>query len=152
LRDVKISPAGIVIGLAVILILGAFGWLTFGPKPMPPPPPQLTAEAREYLPYLKLSGPVHMQAAESYVQSRLVEILGDVTNEGTRNVKVVEVTCVFHDYSQREIARERAYVVDGRGAILAPGKTRAFRLAFDTVPESWNQVMPSLVIAQIQFE
>jgi hypothetical protein len=151
LRDVKISPAGIVIGLAVILILGAFGWLTFGPKPMPPPPPQLTAEAREYLANLKLSN-VHMQAAESYVQSRLVEILGDVTNAGNRNVKLVEVTCVFHDYSQREIARERAYIVDGRGGALAPGKTRSFRLAFDTVPESWDQVMPSLVIAQIQFE
>ena len=31
--DVKISPAGIVIGLAMILIVGAFGWLTFAPKP-----------------------------------------------------------------------------------------------------------------------
>ena len=39
--DVKISPASIVIALAMILILGAFGWLTFGPKPVPPPPPVL---------------------------------------------------------------------------------------------------------------
>jgi hypothetical protein len=149
--DVKISPAGIVIGLAMILIVGAFGWLTFAPKPSPPQPPRLTAEARAYLASLKLSG-VHMQAAESYVQSRLVEILGDITNNGNRSVRVLEVTCVFYDYSQQEIARERAYVVDGRSGILAPGKTRAFRLAFDTVPDSWNQVMPSLIIAQIQFE
>ncbi len=135
----------------MIMIVGAFAWLTFVPKPKPAPPPQLTAEAREYLPSLKLSG-VHMQAAESYVQSRLVEILGDIANAGNRNVKVIQVTCVFHDYSEREVARERAYVVDGRGGVLAPGKTRAFRLAFDTIPESWNQAMPTLIIAQIQFE
>ncbi len=45
LPDVKISPASIVIALAMILILGVFSWLTFGPKPPPPPPPVLTPEA-----------------------------------------------------------------------------------------------------------
>lgn len=148
--DVKISPAGIVIALAAILILGAFGWLTFGPKPAEPPPARLTQEAKDYLPYLALSN-VHMQAAESYVQSRLVEILGEVANKGTRNVKVVEVTCVFRDYANQEVARERAYIVRPTGA-LTPGQSRSFRLAFDTIPQTWNQVMPALVIAQIQFE
>ena len=82
--DVKISPASIVIALAGILILGVFGWLTFGPEPAPPPPPVLTAEAKQYLPNLALSN-VHMQAAESYVKARLVEILGDITNNGSRS-------------------------------------------------------------------
>jgi len=151
LRDVKISPAGIVVGLAAILIFGAFGWLTFGPKPAPPPPAVLTKEAREYLPNLALSN-VRMQAAESYVRSRLVEILGDVSNKGNRTVKLAEVTCVFQDYSGREIARERALIVGGRGGPLAPGETKSFRLPFDTIPESWNQAVPTLIIAQIQFE
>lgn len=149
--DVKISPATIVIGLAVILIAGVFGWLTFGPRPSAPPAPTLTGEAKAYLPNLALSN-VHMQAAESYVQSRLVEILGDVTNKGNRPVRVVEVTCVFHGYSGQEIARERVYVVSGRSGALAPGQTRPFRLPFDNIPNTWNQAMPSLVIAQIQFE
>lgn len=138
------------IGLAGILILGVFGWLTFGPKPAPPPAPQLTAEAKGYLANLALSN-VRMQAAESYVQSRVVEILGNVTNNGSRVVKVAEVTCVFGDYQGRPIARERAFVVSGKTA-LAQGKTLPFRLAFDNVPENWNQAVPSLVIAQIQFE
>ena len=93
-----------------------------------------------------------MQAAESYVQSRLVEILGDITNKGDRKVKLVEVTCVFKSYAGQEIARERSVVVSGRGGPLAPGQTRSFRLAFDTIPESWNQIVPTLYIAQIQFE
>jgi hypothetical protein len=151
LPDVKISPAGIVIGLAAILIFGAFGWLTFGPKPAPPPPPVLTQEAKAYLSKLALSN-VRMQAAESYVQSRLVEILGDISNKGNRTVKLAEVVCIFKNFAGQEIARERALVVGGRGGPLAPGETKSFRLAFDTIPESWNQALPALVIAQIQFE
>jgi hypothetical protein len=151
LPDVKISPAGIVIGLAAILIFGAFGWLTFGPKPAPPSPPVLTQEAKAYLQKLALSN-VRMQAAESYVQSRLVEILGDISNKGNRTVKLAEVVCIFKNFAGQEIARERALVVGGRGGPLAPGETKSFRLAFDTIPESWNQVLPTLVIAQIQFE
>jgi hypothetical protein len=151
LPDVKISPASIVIALAGILILGVFGWLTFGDKPAPPPPPVLTAEAKQYLTNLALSN-VHMQAAESYVQARLVEILGDITNHGTRNLKVVEVTCVFRDSAGEIVAREPALVVGGRSGSLAPGQTKPFRLPFDNIPDSWNQVLPSLVIAQIQFE
>lgn len=149
--DVKISPVTFVVALAGVLIVGGFAWLTFGPKPSAPLPPSLTQEAKAYLSNLRLSN-VHMQAAESYAQGRLIEILGDVTNAGSRKVKVVEVTCIFRDYSQQEIARERVFVVPPNGGGLATNQTKAFRLPFDTIPDSWNQVMPALVIAQIQFE
>jgi hypothetical protein len=151
LPDVKISPAGIVIGLASILILGVFGWLTFGPKPAPPPPPKLTDEAKQYRTNLALSH-VRMQAAESYVQSRLVEILGDITNKGSRRVKAIQVNCVFNNYAGQEVARERVYVFGPSTGILGPGQTKGFRMAFDTLPDSWNQALPTLIIAQIQFE
>ena len=52
----------------------------------------LTAEARQYLPNLEL-GKVHMQAAESYSNQRVIEILGDITNHGNRTVKQALVTC-----------------------------------------------------------
>jgi len=151
LADVKVSPTTIVVALGAALILGTVGWLTFAPAPAPPAPPKLTQEARDYLPNLKLSD-VRMQAAESYVNSRLIEILGEIGNNGTRTIKLAEVTCVFRDYAGQEIARERAMVVGGRPGPLPPGQTRSFRLPFDTIPQSWNQAMPSLVIAQIQFE
>lgn len=149
--DVKISPVTFVVALAGVLIAGVLGWLTFGPKPAAPPPPTLTPEARAYLPSLQLSN-VHMQAAESFAQGRLVEILGEVTNAGARKVKLVEVTCVFKDFSQQEVARERVFVVPPDSGGLAPNQKKSFRLPFDTIPDTWNQIMPSLIIAQIQFE
>jgi len=139
------------VGLGAALILGVVGWLTFAPAPPPPPPPRLTQEAKDYLTNLKLSN-VHMQAAENYVNARLVEILGDIGNNGTRTIRLAEVTCIFKDYGGQEIARERAMVIGGRPGPLPPGQTRSFRLPFDTIPPSWNQAMPTLVIAQIQFE
>jgi hypothetical protein len=151
LPDVKISPAGIVMGLATILIVGAFSWLTFGPKPAPPPPPVLTAEAKQYLNSLALSN-VHMQAAESMVNQRVVEILGDIRNNGSRTVSLAEVTCVFDDYYGKELKRERVAIVGRTTGPLAPGTTKPFRLAFDDLADSWNQALPALVIAQIQFQ
>jgi hypothetical protein len=151
LPDVKISPSNIVIGLAMILMLGIFSWLMFGPKPPPPPPPVLTEEAKQYLDNLALSN-VHMQAAESMVNQRVVEILGNITNKGGRTVKLAEVTCVFRDYYGKELKRERVAIVGQTTGPLAPGVSKPFRLAFDDLADSWNQALPKLVIAQIQFK
>ncbi len=137
----------------MILILGVFSWLTFGPKPPPPPPPVLTAEAKQYLDNLALSN-VHMQAAESMVNQRVVEILGDISNKGDRTVKLAEVTCVFSDYYGKELKRERVAIVGQTTGFAGsmPGVSKPFRLAFDDLADSWNQALPTLVIAQIQFK
>jgi hypothetical protein len=150
LADVKISPASIVIGLALILIVGAFSWLTFSPKPAERHP-VLTDEAKAYLPNLQF-GNVHIQASESMVNQRLVEILGDITNKGGRNVKLAEVTCIFRDYAGKELQRENVALIGQTNGPLPPGATKPFRLAFDDLAEGWNQSYPTFVIAQIQFQ
>jgi hypothetical protein len=149
--DVKISPIGFVFGIGALLVMGVVGWLTFGPKPAPPPEPVLTAEARQYLPSLDLEN-VHMQAAESFANQRVIEILGDIANHGDRNVKQALVTCRFYDWGGKEVARENAYIVGGTNGALAPGGTKPFRLAFDTIPDTWTQALPTLVIREIKFE
>lgn len=145
-----LSAPVVIAMVAVVLVGGAVAYLTFGPKPAPPPPPVLTQEAKDYLPNLKLSD-VGLQAAESYINSSLVEILGKVSNVGNRGVKLVQVNCVFRNVYGQPIRRELATVV-GRAGALKPGDTKPFRLAFDNPPPGWNQAMPDLVIAQIQFE
>ena len=76
------------------------------------------------------------------VNQRVIEILGDITNNGDRVVKLAEVTCVFRDYYGKELTRERVPII---AAPLAPGQTKPFRLAFDDIADTWNQAVPSLV-------
>ena len=145
-----ISAPVVMAVIAVLVVGGGVAYLTFGPKPAPPPRPVLTQEAKDYLPNLKLSD-VGLQAAESYINSSLVEILGKVGNVGNRSVKLVQVNCVFRNVYGQPIHRELATVV-GKLGLLKPGESKPFRLAFDNAPPGWNQAMPDLVIAQIQFE
>jgi hypothetical protein len=81
----------------------------------------------------------------------LVEITGNITNAGGRNIRLVEITCVFTDPSGLVVLRERVPIVSAKMGGLKPGETKRFRLPFDTIPESWNQALPQLVIAQIVF-
>lgn len=156
MRGVKISPIMFVFAIGALLVAGIAVYLTFGPKPAPPPEPVLTQEARQYLANLNLEG-VHMQASESMATNmRVIEILGNISNKGTRTVSQALVTCVFYDYAGQIVARENDYIVGGTDAgkagPLGPGQTRPFRLAFDTIPDSWTQALPTLVIREIKFQ
>jgi hypothetical protein len=144
-------PVPLMVG-GIIVILGLSGWgaYDYWQRKHPPAAPLLTAEAKQYVHNLQLSG-VEMKAAESYMKQRVVEITGDITNNGARAVKVVEINCVFYDPYGQLVLRERVAIVGRRTGLLAPGDKKSFRLAFDNIPESWNQQLPALVIAQIVF-
>jgi len=141
----------VVIGLVLVLGLVGFFYLDKTSKKEPPPPPPLTQEARAYAKYLKLDK-VDMKAHETYLKQSLVEITGDIQNAGDRTVKLIEITCVFYDAYGQVALRERVPIVSTKLGVLAPNQTLPFRLPFDNVPESWNQVMPQLVIARIDFQ
>ena len=66
-------------------------------------------------------------------------------------LELVEINCVFTDPYGQVLLRERVPIVSKKMGKLAPGETKPFRLAFDSVPESWNQAMPQMVIARIDF-
>ena len=107
----------------------------------------LTPDAKSYVRNLKLSD-VTMKATESYVGQTVTEIEGKIANAGGRTVQHADVYCVFYNSYGEVILRERVpIVVTG----LKPGETRTFRLPFDDIPSGWNNQMPQLVIARIEF-
>jgi hypothetical protein len=149
-KQISIPPLAIVIVLTLGAGLAAFLYLDRAAKRPPPPPPPLTAEARAYVRYLKLSD-VQMKAHESYLKQSVVEITGNIENAGDRKMALVEITCVFYDAYGQVVLRERVPIVSQKIGGVAPGETKSFRLPFDNIPESWNQMMPQLVIARIDF-
>ena len=141
----------IVVALVLLAGLGGFFYLDRQSKKPVPEPPPLSGEARAYANKLKLSE-VEMKAHESYLKQSVVEIVGNIQNVGDRVVKLVELRCVFYDAYGQVILRERVPIVSPKIGSVAPNQIKPFRLPFDNVPESWNQVMPQLVMAGIEFQ
>jgi len=139
-----------VVALVVILGAGFFLYLDRASHRPPPPPAPLTVEAKAYVHSLRLMD-VDMQKHESYMKQAVVEITGKIGNNGNRSLRMVEINCVFYDPYGQLVLRERVPIVSRKIGGLAPGEIKSFRLAFDNIPDSWNQALPQLVIAQIVF-
>lgn len=149
---VSILLAVLVIAAVLVAGVAGFWYLDRASKQPAPTPPPLTGEAREYVHhgYLVISD-AGMEAHESYLKQQVVEITGKIQNAGDRVLDLVEINCVFRDAYGQVVLRERVPIVSRKMGRLAPGEVKPFRLAFDSIPDSWNQAMPELVIARIDF-
>jgi len=148
----------LVIGAVVLAGLAGFFYLDRAAKRPPEAPPPLTGPAKDYVRSLRFVSAdgqspesPKMEAHESYLKQSVVEITGNIQNTGDRVLELVEINCVFYDAYGNVILRERVPIVSRKSGKFAPRETRPFRLAFDNVPEAWNQVMPSMIIARIDF-
>ncbi|MBZ5607927.1 MAG: DUF2393 domain-containing protein [Acidobacteriia bacterium] len=140
------SKSAIYILAVMLFVGGALAWFINRPQPASNASP-LTADAKSYVRNLQLSD-VSMKATESYVKQMVTEIEGKITNAGNRPVKQADVFCIFYNSYGEVILRERVPIVSGG---LKPGESKSFRLPFDDIPGSWNNQMPQLVIARIEF-
>jgi len=140
------SKTVIYVVATVLFAGGALAWLVTRPKP-DPSATSLSPDAKAYVRNLQLSE-VSMKATESYVGQMVTEIEGKITNGGARPIGQADVFCIFYNSYGEVILRERVPIVKGP---LKPGETRGFRLPFDDIPGSWNNQMPQLVIARIEF-
>jgi hypothetical protein len=130
-----------------LFVGGIVAWFATRPSPSASSLPPLSAEAKTYVRNLKLTE-VTMKATESYVKQMVTEIEGKITNSGDRNIKQADVYCIFYNSYGEVVIRERVPIVKG---VLKPGETREFRLPFDDIPSGWNNQLPQLVIARIEF-
>jgi hypothetical protein len=144
-----IGTAVFTITALVIIGLGVYLYLRWADTHKPGTL-ALSPEAKTYVRSLKLGG-VEMKAHESYLKQMVVEIDGNIGNEGDRLLETVELNCVFYDSYGQLVLRERVPIVSAKMGGLKPGETKRFRLPFDSIPESWNRQMPQLVIAGIRF-
>lgn len=134
------------LGIALALA-GGLIWYVNRPHTTSAASVPLSPDAKAYVRNLQLSD-VTMKATESYVGQTVTEIEGKIANSGSRTVQHADVYCVFYNSYGEVILREKAaIVVTG----LKPGETRTFRLPFDDIPGGWNNQMPQLVIARIEF-
>jgi hypothetical protein len=149
----KINLLPVVIVSVLVIVIGVAAWfLLLRGNGRPAQPNALTPEAKAYVRNLGLAE-VEMKAKENALGGTLVEITGKLTNKGSQTLRAVDLNCIFYDPYNQAVLRERVPIVRYKaGTGLQPGETRSFRLPFDAIPTGWNQSLPQLVIAAIEFE
>ena len=141
----------LLIALGLLLGIAGFGYLEWkGRSDLPVEQVVLTEEARGYLTSLDLSD-VEMGATDNALGQTLVEITGTIRNIGDRPVRSIRLNCVFFDVYGIELHRVLTTIVRSSQG-LQPGGEVPFRLPFDDIPDGWNQVLPSLYVAEIVFD
>jgi hypothetical protein len=147
-KKARITPVILSAIIVIALITGLF-YLS-RPAPKAPQEGPASPEVKAYVPNLTLSD-VSMKATENFMKQQVVEVEGKITNNGPRPLESIEVYCLFYDANGREIHRERLPIFKAKNGPLKPKQSASFRLPFDNLPDSWNQTVPKLVIAQITF-
>ena len=140
-------PFPAVVAILAGTLLVAAGYFYVVKYAAQPQQAALTPEAKAYARNLKLSD-VAYKATASYMAGEVVEVLGAIANGGDRDLRRVEINCVFYDAAGQVVRRVRVPIVR---SLLKPGETRSFRLPFDDIPEGWSRTPPQLVIAHITF-
>lgn len=144
-----ISVPVMLVAAIAIAVGGVVWYLERGPAPEAKGP-VLTADAKSYVKHLKLSD-VAMKKTDAAMNISVVEIVGKIQNAGDRPLKSVLLNCIFYDPYGQVVLKDRVEIVRVKTGGIQPGETKPFRLPFDTLPASWNQDMPQLVIAEIVF-
>lgn len=149
-KRIKISIVPGVVIAAVIA--GVIFWFVYVGRPAPPSPAMQppTAVERNYAPNIALSN-FAMSAAENMVRQQVVTVHGEVTNRGPRTLMSVSADCSFAGFQGNTVYHERKMIFSSKKNPLRPGETRPFRIAFDHLPDDWNQAVPQIAIARIVF-
>jgi hypothetical protein len=140
--------------VSVVVLLGMVFLLNWGkPSTNPASARALPFGAMEqaYAQRIHFTG-LEMSRAANFLNQGVTYINGVALNDGVRRVLAVDVTVDFHDVSGRVILHENRRLISGPNAAIEAGQRHSFQLAFEAVPDSWNQSYPDLKIIGLTLE
>jgi hypothetical protein len=152
----KVSPlsvgTGVVVALAIFLSL----WFLFEPLQnrkgtslQESGAGQMNPAEQEYAEKIEI-GNLAMSRAENFLHQEVTTLTGELYNGGTEPVLGLSLTAEFSDDMQQIVLRETRRVFGSPTKALGPGERRAFEIAFEHVPVSWNMHVPAVRVSQLQ--
>jgi hypothetical protein len=141
----------VLLAAAVLAIGIAIGLLLMRSRARAPSPhPALSEEQKAYFSQVVVSN-VQMSAAENFLGDTVTYLDAQVTNQGPRAVRELELELGFVDMLNQTVLRETVRPITPRTPPLEPGETRSFRVSFDHMPAEWNQAPPAVKITFLEF-
>ena len=154
---VGLSPA--VWGMAALIVVVVVGVFLFAGRNKGPAAPTTLQPPDAYAPSLPLTG-LAMSESDSLSGGKVTYLDGHIQNTGARTVTSATVQVVFandeamlpviHTQPLTLVRMTQPYVDTEPVSAepLKPGDSHDFRLAFESVPDNWNQQMPEVRIIQ----
>ena len=141
--------AGVVVALALAVVFltrprgaggpGAVQHLPFGPGE------QAYATHIHFL-------DLQMSRASNLLNQEVTYVAGQISNDGVRTIREVEVTFEFHDPFNQVVLRETRWLLGARPRPLEGGQRREFQISLEFVPQTWNQQYPSIQVTGLELE
>jgi len=98
---------------------------------------------------------LRMSRAMNLVKQEFTYVAGVLANEGTRQIRDIELTTEFRDQFNQVVLREiqRPFGTTTKaGDPLPAGQRREFQLTFEHVPNDWNRQSPSIHVSGLVLE
>ena len=148
-------PVAFLLGLIVVgVVLGGFYFYTqrtashgpSAPKALPMGPAEEAYASKIHFLDIKMS------RAANLLNQEVTYVTAILSNDGDRSIRDLEVTVEFRDVLNQVVLRDDQEVIKERSAALLAGETRAFRLLFDRIPDSWNRQVPQFQLLSLELQ
>ncbi|HYL09904.1 MAG TPA: hypothetical protein VEU31_04130 [Candidatus Acidoferrales bacterium] len=141
-------------GVIVALLVGAVFLYTQhsgGPRTAAPPPLPMGAAEQAYAPRIRFTQFRAMRAA-NFLHQEVTFLFGNVTNDGNRAIREIQVQLEFRDVFNQVVLRDTVRVLGRSAAPLAPEESRDIQLTYEHIAADWNQASPALRITGLLFQ
>jgi hypothetical protein len=141
------------VAVSILVALAALGAVWFVLRPAAAPSPVSAApteEEKAYVSKISVTGG-RMSAAQNYLGDTITYLDAKITNEGSRQVRDVELQLEYTDTLGQIVLRDTTHAVSPRFLPLPPGKTRDFQVSYDHMPADWNQAPPKITVIRVAF-
>jgi hypothetical protein len=150
-------------GVAALLVVILVGVLVFAGRKKGPAAPTTLQPADAYAASLPVTNPA-MSEADNLSGGKMTYLDGHIQNTGSRTLTGATVQVVFANDEamppaietvQLALIRTTQPYIDTEPVSaepLKPGDGHDFRLAFESVPENWNQQMPEIRVIQTELK
>ena len=87
---------------------------------------------------------IQMSRAANFLNQEFTYVTGEVSNDGTRSIRALELTVEFRDPFKQVVLREKQRVITQQDRPLPGGLRQPFQITFEHIPDEWNHEYPSI--------
>ena len=145
--------SAIIVGLAVLLVVGIFVFWNMGPGrssrnsvPLTESTDSASIDSSIKLTHLSIA------TSDTYAGNiRIRNITGVLTNISDKPVRKIDLKMTFTDYDGKTIQESTHTAFDPRHKPLDPGDQYRFEVNFENLPKSWNYHVPKTEIVKVGY-